>query len=181
MIRNIWEMILQFKRRRFISMLRSKGLYIGEDVGILDGFFLDPSHCYLIHIGSRCTLAPNVRLIAHDASTLRLLGATRLGRIVIEEDCFIGDSVVILADVTIGRGSVIGAGSVVTRSIPAGSIAAGNPAKVITTVEEYRRRQADLMATATTFTSDYWLENGATTAQISEIVAAISKGPVYIA
>ncbi len=51
--------------------------------------------------------------------------------VVIENDTFIGMNCLILKGVTIGCGSVIGAGSVVTRSIPPGVIAAGNPAKVL--------------------------------------------------
>ena len=51
--------------------------------------------------------------------------------IVIEDDCWIAANVVVCGGVTIGRGSVIGAGSVVTRDIPAGSLAAGNPCRVI--------------------------------------------------
>jgi acetyltransferase-like isoleucine patch superfamily enzyme len=51
--------------------------------------------------------------------------------IIIEDDVFIGMNCLILKGVTIGCGSVIGAGSIVTRSIPPGVIAAGNPAKVI--------------------------------------------------
>lgn len=51
--------------------------------------------------------------------------------VVIEDDVWIGARAIILQGVTIGRGSVIGAGSVVTRSIPPYSVAAGNPARVI--------------------------------------------------
>lgn len=51
--------------------------------------------------------------------------------IVIEDDVFIGMNCIILKGVTIGARSIIAAGSVVTKSIPAGCIAAGNPAKVI--------------------------------------------------
>jgi len=180
MIRKIWAAFVRLKKRRYLLMLRSKGLRLDEGVSIEDGFFLDPSHCYLIHIKSRCVLAPNVRLIAHDASCRRLIGATRLDRIVIEEECFIGDSAIILPGVTIGRGSIVGAGSVVTRSVPAGSVVAGNPAKVMTTVEDYCKRQAELMTTAKKFSSDYWLEN-ATSQQIDELTAAASKEPIYIA
>ena len=51
--------------------------------------------------------------------------------VVLEENCWIGDGSIICKGVTIGRNSVIGAGSVVSRSIPANVIAAGNPATVI--------------------------------------------------
>jgi len=51
--------------------------------------------------------------------------------VIIEDNVWIGESVCILAGVTIGRGAVIGANSVVTKDIPEGTIAAGNPAKII--------------------------------------------------
>lgn len=53
------------------------------------------------------------------------------GSIKIEDDVWIGANSVILSGVTIGRGSIIGAGSIVTKNVPRYSIAAGNPAKVI--------------------------------------------------
>nr|WP_249315569.1 CatB-related O-acetyltransferase [Bacillus sp. FJAT-49711] len=53
------------------------------------------------------------------------------GKIVIEEDVWIGSSSVVLSGVRIGRGSVIGAGSIVTKDIPRYSIVAGNPARVL--------------------------------------------------
>lgn len=56
--------------------------------------------------------------------------------ITIEDDCWIAANVVVCGGVTIGRGSVIGAGSVVTRDIPAGSLAAGNPCRVIRPITE---------------------------------------------
>ncbi len=56
--------------------------------------------------------------------------------ITIEDDCWIAANVVVCGGVTIGRGCVIGAGSVVTRDIPAGSLAAGNPCRVIRSITE---------------------------------------------
>lgn len=53
------------------------------------------------------------------------------GPIVIEDDVWIGSNSVVLSGVTIGRGSVVGAGSVVVKDIPPYSIAAGNPARVL--------------------------------------------------
>ena len=58
------------------------------------------------------------------------------GNIIIEDNVWIGDKAVILGGVTIGKGSVIGANSVVTKSIPPYSTAVGNPAKVIRTVND---------------------------------------------
>lgn len=54
----------------------------------------------------------------------------------IGDDCWIGGNVSILPGVTIGNGCTIGAGSVVTKSIPAFSVAVGSPAKVIKKVKE---------------------------------------------
>lgn len=55
--------------------------------------------------------------------------------IVIEEDCWIGGNVVILPGVTVGRGATIGAGSVVTKDVPALHVVAGNPARVLRKIE----------------------------------------------
>ena len=51
--------------------------------------------------------------------------------VTIEDGCWVGGGVIILQSVTIGKGSVIGAGSVVTKSIPADCLAACNPCKII--------------------------------------------------
>jgi len=56
---------------------------------------------------------------------------TTKGPIIIENDVWIGYNVVVLSGVRIGEGAVIAAGSVVTRNVPAGSVAAGSPAQVI--------------------------------------------------
>lgn len=179
MIGRLIEQYMSRRRRRYFQVLRARGMKLAEDASIQDGFFFDPSHCYLIEIQSGCTLAPNVRLVAHDASTKRPLGFTRLGRIIIEEGCFIGESVVILPNVTIGRDSVIGAGSVVTRSIPPGSVAAGNPARVLCTLEEYVRRQSARLENARRFSADYWVENAGPD-KLAEVARAVAEGPTFI-
>jgi acetyltransferase-like isoleucine patch superfamily enzyme len=68
-------------------------------------------------------------------------------RIVLEDNAWIGDSAIVCKGVTIGRNSVIGAGAVVVNDIPANSIAAGNPAKVVKTLDSDRelRRREDLL------------------------------------
>ncbi len=84
-----------------------------------------------IEIGNNVAIAPEVVVFAasHDYHSLDL--PDRASRVVIEDDVWIGGRAVILPGVTIGRGSVIGAGAVVVNDIPPYSIAVGNPARVI--------------------------------------------------
>jgi len=145
------------KRERYIARLVSNGLKLGKDVEIIDTFFFDPSHCFLISIGDRCTICPNVRLIAHDASTKKHLGYTKIGKIDIKEVSFLGDSVVVLPDVTIGPYAIVGAGSVVTRDIPPRTVAAGNPARAICSLEEYLQKIKVISADKKIFDESYYI------------------------
>lgn len=66
----------------------------------------------------------------------RATGKEFCAAVTIGDDCWIGGGAIILAGVTIGKGSVIGAGSVVTKDIPEGVVAAGNPCRVIKSIEQ---------------------------------------------
>jgi maltose O-acetyltransferase len=88
-----------------------------------------------IKIGARALIGAYVEILDSDFHELhpdrRRGGIPRMALVELGENVFIGDSVKILKGVTIGADSVIGAGSVVTGAIPAGVVAAGNPARVI--------------------------------------------------
>ena len=101
-----------------------------------------------VTIGDRCNFGPNVTIVTplhpmiakereylldENGNHVRLCWAKP---VVIGNDCWFGANVVVCPGVTIGSGCVIGAGSVVTRDIPANSFAAGNPARVIRTITE---------------------------------------------
>ena len=110
------------------------GLTIGSRTGIAAGCYLGCSGG--IEIGSDVLFGPGVKLFAEDhvfASTEERIRAqgVRRGPIVIEDDCWLASNVIVTSGVRIGRGTVVGAGSVVTRDIPEFSVAAGNPARVI--------------------------------------------------
>ena len=88
-----------------------------------------------IRIGARGLLGSHVEIFDSDFHDLhpgrRRGGTPRMAPVDIEENVFVGEGAMILKGVTIGADSVIGAGSVVTTSIPAGVVAAGNPARVV--------------------------------------------------
>lgn len=109
-------------------------LQIGSDFGMTGGVICAEDR---IIIGNRVTIGANCTISDTDFHPLDPLErrrnplAGRTSPVNIEDDVFIGMECLILKGVTIGTGSVIGAGSVVTHDIPPSVIAAGNPAQVI--------------------------------------------------
>jgi len=123
-----------------------------------------------IEIGNYCLICPGVRIdaagrVSVGANTMIAAGAYltdadwhdiydrtrvigRQGDIVLEDNVWIGDGAIVCKGVTIGANSVVGAGSVVTRDVPANVIAAGNPARVVRALEPGKplRRRQDLLA-----------------------------------
>ncbi|PSR16973.1 transferase [filamentous cyanobacterium CCP3] len=89
-----------------------------------------------IRIGKNCMIASHVSIYANNhifADIHTPIGKQGLSctGIVIEDDCWLGTGVRVLDGVTIGHGSVVGAGAVVTKSLPPFSVAVGVPAKVM--------------------------------------------------
>lgn len=157
--------------RRFIYRLRSDyctedlidmGLKVGTNFNRMHGVILDPSHCWLISIGDNVTLAPRVHVLAHDASICNHLGYARIGNVVIGNNVFVGAESVILPNVSIGDNCIIGANSTVSRDIPANVVAAGSPAKVICTLDEYLDKNRQLMKSNPVYGEDYTLRGNIT-------------------
>lgn len=111
---------------------------IGDGVEINNNAFIKSEGPGVV-IGPRALLGSRVVIYDSDFHELdpraRRGGTPAMGRVELGENVFIGDRVMILKGVRIGRDSVVGAGSVVTASIPAGVIAAGNPARVVRELE----------------------------------------------
>ncbi|MCC7282339.1 MAG: acyltransferase [Acetobacteraceae bacterium] len=78
-----------------------------------------------VHVGAYTQIAFEARILCHDRSR-GIYRHTRIG-----SNCFIGGRSLIMPGVEIGDGSIVGAGAVVTKSVPPGSIVVGNPAKII--------------------------------------------------
>jgi maltose O-acetyltransferase len=132
-----------------------RGLVVGKNFNMRNQVIIDYSHTWHIQIGDDVILAPRVHILAHDASTKTHLNYTRIGKVKIGNRVFVGASSIILPGVTIGDDVVIGAGSVVSRDIPDGHVAAGNPAKIICTTEEFLSRKREEMNKVPCFGSEY--------------------------
>jgi acetyltransferase-like isoleucine patch superfamily enzyme len=101
------------------------------------------SEPYLITIGSNCQITDDVRFHTHGGGQVVRRNYPNFdifGKIVIEDWAYIGAKSQIMPGVTIGSGTLVAAGSIVTKSVAPGTVVGGNPAKYICTVEEYYRR-----------------------------------------
>lgn len=114
-------------------------IFIGNDVIINNGSWFSAVNTF-IKIGNKVTIAPYVTLICGDHNTSvkgKYMFDVKDKRIeddqpiIIEDDVWIGYRAIILKGVKIGQGSIIAAGSVVTKDVPQYSIVGGVPAKVI--------------------------------------------------
>ena len=96
---------------------------------------------WIITIGNNVHITDGVKFITHDGGTLlyrHMIPDLEITKpIVIGDNVYIGNNVILLPGVTIGNNVVIGAGAVVARSIPDNSVAVGVPARVIKTADEY--------------------------------------------
>ena len=112
-------------------------IHIGDNfIGNFNLAILDEAEVTIgnnVFIGPNCSLCTIVHAL--DAGQ-RNAGIMRALPITVGDDVWIAANVVVLPGVTIGRGAVIGAGSVVTKDVPAGVLAAGNPCRVIREIGE---------------------------------------------
>ncbi|MEP6668721.1 MAG: glycosyltransferase [Chthoniobacter sp.] len=126
-----------------IERYRRAGICIGENCYIHGALLPDGDP---IEIGDDCVLT-YCTILGHDASPALFLPELRgtglfdrvslRRRTVIHDQCFIGAQAIVLCGVEIGPRSIVGAGAVVTQDVPPGVVVAGNPARVVGTVEEF--------------------------------------------
>jgi heptaprenylglycerol acetyltransferase len=114
---------------------RARGVKIGEDTFIGSDALIETSCPHLVSIGRGVAIGIRATLIAHfrdaisaDAEVDRSSDAVSIR---IDDDAFIGAGAIIMPNVTIGKGAVVTAGSVVTKSVPAMTMVHGNPAEPV--------------------------------------------------
>jgi acetyltransferase-like isoleucine patch superfamily enzyme len=108
-----------------------KQVYIGEDFIVIDDLKDDTRY---LTIEDRVAISPRVTLVIHTKpnwSKIADFVNSRKGRITIRKDAWVGTGAVVLPDVEIGEGAVVGANAVVTKSVPAYTVVGGIPAREI--------------------------------------------------
>jgi acetyltransferase-like isoleucine patch superfamily enzyme len=136
---------------RYVKFLRAKGIKIGEGCKFYSGLktiSIDVTRPSLIEIGNDVAFNKNCKLVTHDFATKVFLTTHKefiasSGKIKIGNNVSFGMDCTVLKNVTIGNNCFIGLGSVVTKDIPANSVAIGAPARVIATIDEYFLKRKD--------------------------------------
>lgn len=133
----------------YLDMLRSKGVKVGKGT-ILKypaNATIDYSRPELLEIGENVLLHKGITILTHDYASRVMVNRDGLfypshGKIVIGNNVWFGEKCTVMKGVTIGDNCIIGYGSVVMKDIPAGSVAAGSPAKVLCTLDQYVEKRS---------------------------------------
>lgn len=171
--------ILEYLRGepQHLGKLLKRGLIVGKNFTRMTGVVIDATHCYHVTIGDNVVLAPRVHVLAHDASTGIFIGKTRAANVTIGNNVFVGASSIILPGVHIGNRVIIGAGSIVTKDIPDNSVAVGNPARVICSLDTYLEKEKAKMRPENTFKGLWWEHPD----EIAKAVAAADEyGEIFV-
>ena len=118
---------------------KEAGAVIGENVTAYDSF-IDIAFPWLVEIGDD-TVLTGATILAHDASTHRETGYSKVGLVSIGKRCFLGHGSIVMPGVTIGDDCIVGAGTVVTKDLPNGTVFAGG--KIICNTVDYIRKHKE--------------------------------------
>ena len=163
-----------------IDRLVQHGLELGRHVFIAQWVVIDPDFCFLISIGDGTKIAPRVHILAHDASTKIPLGVSRVGRVRIGREVFVGAGSIILPGVTVGDEAIIAAGSVVSRDVAAGDLVGGTPAKRIGSAADYIEHHRKLLTTRPVYSKEWSARAGISSARMEQMRAELEDNSGYV-
>ena len=137
-----------YSAESYLTYLKKNGVQRGAGTHFFDPrtTLVDAHRGNYIKIGKNCKISAHVSIIAHDYSWSNLIGSDKVlcpcGGMPVEigDNVFIGINTTILGGVKIGDNVIIGAGSVVCKDLPANTVCAGNPARVIKTTAEFANK-----------------------------------------
>jgi maltose O-acetyltransferase len=180
MIAKIAQYLRKQRVQRRWRKLQELGMHIGKGVDLPESTWIDTGHCNLISIGDHCGFGAQCLILSHDAQMNEFLDASRIGRVIIHPSSHIGARTVILPGVEIGPRTIVGANSVVSRSLPPDTVCAGSPAKVICTLEEYLAKHRSLMKESKTFDFLTYEIETITPEQNQHLVEGVTSKNAYI-
>jgi acetyltransferase-like isoleucine patch superfamily enzyme len=140
---SILSYLIDALKRKFFSPVnyaRSLGVKVGQNC-IFYGVVWS-SEPYLITIGDNCQITDGVKIFTHGGSFMfrkEIPDFDSFGKVVIKSDVYIGNSSLIMPGVTIGNNVLVAAGSVVTKSVPDNVCIGGNPARIICSIEDFKK------------------------------------------
>lgn len=136
-----------------VRLYRKKGVVIGHNTELYNTE-IDNLRPFLVSIGNN-TLITGTRILTHDASTKKMMGYTKIGRVKIGDDVFIGVGCIILPNVHIGDRVIIGAGTIVSKDIPNDCVVVGNPMRIIGSATKYIEKNKSQMHNKNLFELKY--------------------------
>lgn len=141
MLLKIYELV-RYNDTTIAEKFRKQGAKVGKNCFIQIRHL--SSEPYLVEIGDNVSIAYGVDFMTHDGASVifrdELPYLRFFGKILIEDNCFIGAGAIIIAGVKIGKNSVIGPNATVISDVKPGSIMIGNPAIRVSTVEKYKQK-----------------------------------------
>ncbi|MCD8385995.1 MAG: acyltransferase [Bacteroidales bacterium] len=144
-----WVIFAPIAARKIRPMLlRQMGAKVGKDCFIGDNVNFDRNHSNLITLEDHAHIASGTRLLCHQrilkdycvGDDYAKLGY-RYGEIILKKGSLVGMESFVMPGVTIGEGAIVGAGSLVTKDVPAWTIATGRPAKVVKEIPKREPKQ----------------------------------------
>jgi len=148
-IKNLQLRLGRTSSKRYLKFLNRTGVKIGDNIyfhGGVNTVSIDITRPSLVTIGSNISFNKNFTLLTHDWGGYVLRNKYKefissSGPVKIGNNIVFGRNVTVLKGVTIGDNCIIGLNSVITKDIPANSVAVGAPARVVSTLEDYYNKR----------------------------------------
>jgi len=174
------RVIRKIRREPTAEALRAAGLRLGRNTYIGRGTVFDSGFLWLISVGDDTTISARVEILVHDASIKRRLGYSVIKPVSIGSRVYIGLGAIILPGVTIGDDAIVGAGSVVRHDVQPATVVAGNPARVVNTLEAHLEKHRGWMRDHPAYSWEWTAKGGISFEKMETMREELRDGHGYV-